>query len=341
MRCATHCVLLLALAAGCATKPSAGTKQPVCNETAQPAAASADPPVASSEQGSDAGSSEHDLDADGSAVPGAKPKSAERGVVVEGDASSQSESLSATEAERLRAHCVEGAPAVLANFGKTQLVVREGYSLRHSEALKIPLWVCEEVTHWDTEGSATRKVSKFAADPKLHPEARAELKDYKNSGYDRGHNAPAADFKFSQPETNDSFFLSNMTPQVGVGFNRAIWADLEEQVRRYARGWGQVWVITGSYIHGHGEYQVIGPDQVAIPTHFYKVVVRREDKGYRIATFVMENRPHTKQERAASWSDYLVTLDELEAATKIDFLPELSAAEAERFETTKADLTRW
>ncbi len=236
-------------------------------------------------------------------------------------------------------HCIGGAPTLLADVGPTHVLVREGYALLHADAMKIPLWVCEDLSHEDTEGDADRKRATFKPEPSLEAGQRAELKDYRGSGYDRGHNAPAADFKASQRETDDSFFLSNMTPQVGVGFNRAIWADLEAQVRRYARGWGHVWVITGSYVQG--EAKTIGPGKVAVPTHVYKIVVRKERKRYRIAAFVLENRAYSDAERGAPWSDYLVTLDALETAAKIDFLPTLSARQQAESEAVLADLTRW
>lgn len=98
------------------------------------------------------------------------------------------------ELERIDNNCPFGYPRIdpAADWGPTRFVIREGYVLEHSSELKIPIWVCEGIVRAQLEGNVPRK-DVFAADPLLPPGERAEPSDYKKSGYDRGHMAPAGD----------------------------------------------------------------------------------------------------------------------------------------------------
>lgn len=110
-------------------------------------------------------------------------------------------------------------PEAGAEFGPMRIVARQEYVLGHSSQLKIPLWVCDS-QKTEIEGPADRDKSKFLPDPLLAGSPRAELLDYKGSGYDRGHMAPAANHKRTQALMNQTFFLSNMVPQYGPTFKR-------------------------------------------------------------------------------------------------------------------------
>lgn len=65
---------------------------------------------------------------------------------------------------------------------------------------------------------------------------KAKLSDYLRSGYDRGHMAPAADCKYSQNAMDETFYLSNIAPQVGDGFNRDCKEDLSFIMAAFACG---------------------------------------------------------------------------------------------------------
>jgi len=161
---------------------------------------------------------------------------------------------------------------------------------------KNPNWVCQHLCKEVMSGSGNRKGSgePFAEDPKDPPHMRSTLNDYKGSGFDRGHMVAAGDIKFSQKALDETFFLSNISPQVGVGFNRGYWERLE----RWCRGlvnkneFSDVFVITGPlyipskesdgkfYMH----HQVLSNGQgVHVPTHFFKVIMALPARGSQAA----------------------------------------------------------
>ena len=257
---------------------------------------------------------------------------------------------------QLHALCPLGMPERESGWdhGPTVIVDRPGYVLEHSSLDKVPLWVCERIKKDHLEGSATRENSRFKPDPQLRPGRRAELADYRGSGYDRGHQAPAADFKYSQDRMNDSFYLSNMAPQVGVGFNRHIWRFLEEDVRKAAENRGEVFVVTGGMFYdpdeespdtadGFVEYAVIGPNAVSVPTHFYKIVTAKNSSGqWETVGFVLENRAYPRAPGAEyDFAPFVKAIDWIEDRTGINFMPLLDDDDPsleERLERNPAEL---
>ena len=159
-----------------------------------------------------------------------------------------------TPAEKaaIEKNCFAGPPTITKATGRLLLVAREGYVLTHSSFLRGPLWVAEGIPAKQLVGPGERR-DNFEADPTVPPTDRAELKDYARAGFDRGHQAPAADFKLTQKLTDESFYLSNMSPQVGAGFNRAIWKELEDFIRDRIKANGSGYVITGPLLYDPAE----------------------------------------------------------------------------------------
>ncbi|KAJ1651356.1 nuclease [Dispira simplex] len=174
--------------------------------------------------------------------------------------------------------------------------------------LRNPNWVFEHLTRdnirrppKDGKDEPDRTHSNFREDKNIPPTFRSLLKDYFKSGYDRGHLVPAADAKRSQEAMDETFLLSNISPQVGQGFNRDYWAYFETFTRRLTKHFSDVYVFTGPLylpkpIPGSSgrfkmEFEVIGnPPNVAVPTHFYKVIVARDAQGsYALEGFVLPN----------------------------------------------------
>lgn len=205
-----------------------------------------------------------------------------------------------------------------------------------------PAWVAEHITPQSLAmKNADRKHSTFVEDTHIPPLFRAKLADYFRSGYDRGHQVPAADAKWSQEAMDDTFALSNMCPQVGDGFNRDYWAHFEEFCRNLASRYPSVRIVTGPLYLPHRDpdgkwrvnYEVIGnPPNVAVPTHFYKVIYAEDGTNSPISkvalgAFVLPNAPIPNEK---SLSDFEVPLEAVERASGLEFAGKLDPSRRRR-----------
>nr|POE59224.1 mitochondrial nuclease [Quercus suber] len=192
-----------------------------------------------------------------------------------------------------------------------------------------PHWVAEHITPASLlmrEGD--RRHSVFEEDLSIPEKFRGKLKDYFRSGYDRGHQVPAADAKWSQEAMNSTFALSNMCPQVGDGFNRDYWAHFEDFCRRLTSFYPSVRIVTGPlYLpkrDAEGKwkvsYEVIGhPPNIAVPTHFYKVIFAEDGKAggnVSLGAFVL---PNDKIPNDKPLQDFEVPIEAIERASGLEF----------------------
>ncbi len=199
--------------------------------------------------------------------------------------------------------------------GKADYIVdREGYALGYIEYHEQPAWVIYHMTDTEAKTKATSRNDNFREDPEI-ASGSATLADYRGSGYDRGHLAPAADMAYSVKTMDESFYMSNMSPQRGE-FNRGIWKDLEAQVRDFAIVEKDVYIVTGPILP-QKKSLTIGASQVTVPERYYKVVWDRTPPEKMIG-FILPNAGSTK-----SLQEYAVTVDAVEAATGLDFFSEL------------------
>lgn len=222
--------------------------------------------------------------------------------------------------------------------GKPQAVyerVREGYVVGQDGRLKIPLWFQYVLSPEDLSGEAGRS-DKFYPDTSIPFGYRAQLTDYEGSGYDRGHLAPADHMKRSKKVMDESFLLSNMAPQVGAGFNQQIWKYLEMATKGWVEARGALTIITGPIFEVENnkvQYEVIGSNHVAVPTHFYKIVVDAKDLNNVAAlAFILPNKRLSGHE----FSEYLKSVDEIEQKTGLDFLSRIPVDVQEEVEAESA-----
>ena len=159
--------------------------------------------------------------------------------------------------------------------------------------------------------------------------------------------APSADQTVDVRLQAETFFLSNMAPQVGSGFNQHVWKQLEEKARDWIRAAGRGHIITGPIFYdpaeedpatadGQIEYTIIGDNAVAVPTHFYKIVVVPDAGQPKAIAFVFENRKHRSPH---DWPSFIRSIDWIEERTGLDFMPELNPVEQRRLESQPA--TMW
>ena len=195
------------------------------------------------------------------------------------------------------------------------LIRHEGYTLSYRDEYKDAEWVAYPLLDYETSGDADRKYEQFKPDPMVAG-GTALPSDYTRSGYDRGHLAPAGDFKFSQRMMKETFFMSNITPQT-PDFNRGIWKELEEQVRAWAIRDNGLYVITGSVLKP-GLPTIGKTTEVSVPEKFYKVILYCNKPDIRMIGFLLNNEGST-----SSLKQFVVPVDQIEQLTGIDFFPKI------------------
>lgn len=199
-----------------------------------------------------------------------------------------------------------------------------GFSLLYSEKHEQAYWVAYELTREKTIKKVER-TNRFKPDPTIET-GTAHHSDYTNSGYDRGHLAPAADMSWSQQSMEESFYFSNISPQL-PNFNRGIWKKLEELVRKWAKENEAIYVVTGPVLQEN--LPTIGANNVSVPNFYYKVILDYTEPNLKGVGFIIPNKASTK-----TLSYFAVTIDSVEKFTGINFFPLLSKEEEELLEKT-------
>lgn len=196
---------------------------------------------------------------------------------------------------------------------KETVVSHVGYSLSYNETHEQANWVAYELTKEETN-QIWERTDKFLTDPKVKS-GTANDKDYSGSGYDRGHLAPAGDMGWSTTAMAESFYYSNMSPQM-PGFNRGIWKRLEELVRTWAVDNESVYVVTAPVLIAG--LPTIGKNKVSVPNFFYKVILDYREPSIKGIGFIIPNTSSSEPLQM-----YAVSIDSVEALTGIDFFPSL------------------
>ena len=212
-----------------------------------------------------------------------------------------------------------------------RVITHKGYTVSYNYDWKIPNWVAYELTDWEVQGEVPR-YDRFKPDPMVPQGATATTNDYKHSGYDRGHMAPAADMKWDEQVMKESFYLSNICPQ-NPNLNGGVWKDLEEQVRDLASQKGKIFVVCGPIVNDISN--TIGENKVVVPQAFYKVLLQEENGEIHTIGFVYENVSGRKP-----MSTYAMTVDEVEKLTNIDFFPSLPNKIENKVES-EVDFSQW
>ncbi|MCD8282330.1 MAG: DNA/RNA non-specific endonuclease [Prevotella sp.] len=159
--------------------------------------------------------------------------------------------------------------------------------------------------------------------------------DYRGSGYDRGHQCPSADCKYSREAMNECFLFSNMCPQTHK-LNAGDWEQLETLCRKWAVAYDSIFIVCGPIIEKGKTYKTIGANKVTVPEQFFKVVLRLTSNGRAEAIgFIMNNDDSDRPIYT-----YAVTVDSVETRTGINFFSKLPKDVERRAEAT-FDCTAW
>lgn len=207
---------------------------------------------------------------------------------------------------------------------------RRGFSLGYSNSHRQPLWVCYILSSNNLAKKQVKRSNLFRVDPaiKYHP---VKPRDYSKTGYDKGHLAAAADMTYSVETMNNSFFMSNISPQI-PGCNRGIWKRLENIVRMWAVREEKLCIVTGPLFKPDAKN--LGKTNIPVPYAFYKVILDLTPPMKMIG-FIIPNQP-TKRRLPS----FVVTVDEIEKVTGYDFFSELPDVIEEKLEA-EANFELW
>lgn len=206
-----------------------------------------------------------------------------------------------------------GAPDI--NLKSSVYLCKTNYAINYDTTTKTAVYVVEHVTKAAITGPAKRK-DDFRPDPALPVAAQSQLTDYAGFPYDRGHLVPAGDNTQNDLIMSESFFLSNMVPQVPNN-NRGIWKQLETKVRTYVTQFDDVYVASGT-IYDKG-YSTIGANKVGVPTRLFKVII--DIKALKASAYIFPNQPLPVQDL----EKFRVSIKDVEVATGINFNPKIPA----------------
>ena len=207
---------------------------------------------------------------------------------------------------------------------KEQIIYHTGFTLSYSETHEQASWVAYELTANEIIKKVNRS-NNFKKDPKVKT-GSALPSDYLRSGYDRGHLAPAADLSWSLISMQESFYMSNMSPQK-PGFNRGIWKKLESYVRYWAYENKSIYVVTGGILDS--VQTSIGESNVGIPSYYYKVILDYTQPEIKGIGFILPNISSSKP-----LQNFAVSIDQVERRTGIDFFYNLPDIDEQKIEST-------
>lgn len=201
-----------------------------------------------------------------------------------------------------------------------QVISHTYYTLSYNEKHEQAEWVAYELKK-EHLSNTNRKRPYFIYDKKVKTKS-ANYRNYKNSGYSKGHLLPAGDRKFSKEAYDETFLTSNISPQK-LDFNAGIWNRLEQKVRYWASKERHLYVITGGILAKN--LKTIGQEKVTVPNYFYKILLDYSEPSssagkpeIKAIAFLV---PHQQSKKALY--KFVVSIDEIETLTSIDFFPNL------------------
>lgn len=194
-----------------------------------------------------------------------------------------------------------------------QLIEYTGMIVSFNPKAHIPNWVSWELTGDETLGEVPR-AQNFTSDENVA--GCADPWDYSYSGYDRGHMAPAGDMKWNADAMRESFYMTNVCPQV-KSLNTGTWKRLETKCRTWAQADSAIYVVCGPILTD-SLTETIGDTRVVVPKRFFKVILSPFANPPRGIGFIMNNGYVKGGMQAAA-----VSIDEVEAVTGHDFFSSL------------------
>ncbi len=207
-----------------------------------------------------------------------------------------------------------------------QIIHHEGYSLSYNESHEQAEWVAYELKKAHLSNTHFKRPY-FEVDKAVKTKA-AHWRNYKKSGYDRGHLCPAGDRKYSKAAHDETFLTSNISPQTH-SFNAGVWNRLEQKTRYWASKYDGVFVVSGGVLKKG--LKTIGEEKVSVPDQFYKVLIDNNSGKTKMLAFLL---PHEDSNKPLY--EFVVSVDEVEELTGIDFFPELDDVKENKLEASSS-----
>lgn len=217
-----------------------------------------------------------------------------------------------------------------------------GYDEEH----QLAQWVFHKLIPDVNFGNVTRS-NDFRPDPLLGDQSAVQedyfvtyeqpdgSTQYDGFGFDRGHLAPSADFRWSATALSESYFYSNMTPQ-RPGFNRDSWAEVEDVLRGIIYNEPkEYFVLTGPVLNPELSKVERGVNKLSIPEYHYKIIVDASEENPRGMAFLMPNK---KCEYPIDY--YVVSIDSVESLTGLNFFPGFSPQQEKAIEA-ESNFAAW
>jgi endonuclease G len=212
-----------------------------------------------------------------------------------------------------------------------QYIIKKNYAIHYRFDTKTAEYVVEHITKEKVNGTFKRQ-DDFRPDPDILPAHQSVLSDYAGNPYDRGHLVPAGDNTHTAEAMSESFYLSNMVPQVPNN-NRGIWKQLETAVRIWVNEGKDIYVVSGTTYNK--DHKSIGVGKVGVPDFVWKVVIDATSNKAIAFYFPNEALP------VSDLPKYIVSIDEVEQKTGINFNPKMSEKLQEALESAKANPSEW
>lgn len=212
----------------------------------------------------------------------------------------------------------------------SDIIQHSAITIGYVENHELPQWVAYALRKEHLRDCFDRD-DNFREDPSVRS-GSALPTDYRSSGFDRGHIAPAGDMKWSKVAMEESFFMSNITPQ-SPKMNRGRWAILENLTRAWAKEGDETIVVSGPVLKDN--LPRIGVTGVSVPDEHFKVLLRSKDGQRSAIAFLMTQNPS-----ASDLQTYALPVRAIEERTGLNFFPHLSQNEQNRVEES-IDWSAW
>lgn len=198
------------------------------------------------------------------------------------------------------------------------LLERYCYTVSYNKGTRQPNWVMWQLTDEHVMQKKDGVRNEYREDSDIREGSRATLADYTSSGYDKGHMCPGGDCNWDDEGRDETFLLSNMCPQ-NPNLNRGDWKEIEIACRKWAKQYGNIYIVCGPIFMKSQQHEIIGVNQIPVPEAFFKVVLCTELPTPKGIGFICRN---TEGNRKKDF--YVNSIRQVERVTGYKFFPYLN-----------------